>query len=102
MKKIYSITDRVFIYLLKSKLEEKGINCIIKNEQPPLAGEIPPVIAPPELWVMDDEQFLYAKKIIQDELTEISTVKECWKCPTCQELIEGQFNVCWRCGCSKN
>jgi hypothetical protein len=51
MKKLYSSQDRVKIYLLKASLESQGIACFIKNENPPLAGEIPPMIAWPEYGV---------------------------------------------------
>ncbi len=25
-----------------------------------------------------------------------------WTCPTCKESVEGQFEVCWRCGASRS
>jgi rubrerythrin len=24
-----------------------------------------------------------------------------WRCPSCGELVEGQFQACWKCGTSK-
>lgn len=101
MKKIYSTENRVILYLLKSKLAEKGILCIIKNEHPPAAGEIPPVIAWPELWVLDTKQYTEAMNIIQKELAKTSDTQEYWQCPRCGEYLEGQFNICWKCGASK-
>ena len=58
MQKLYTTENKVIIYLLQAKLLEKGINCFIKNEQAPLAGEIPPIMAWPELWVIDNQQYL--------------------------------------------
>jgi len=65
MHKLYSTTDLAFLEILKSKLKDEGIACIIKNAHPPAAGEITPIIAWPELWVIDDKSYLKAKKVIQ-------------------------------------
>jgi hypothetical protein len=64
MKKLYSSQNRVNVYMLQSALESKNIVCFIKNENPPLAGEIPSMIAWPELWCMNDEQCSEAKKLL--------------------------------------
>ena len=103
MQKIYTTENRVFVYLLKSKLAANGIDCIIKNEEVsgPAAGEIPPVVAKPELWVIDDEQYSLATHIIKEELAAFSLPKKEWHCPQCGEYLEGQFDVCWKCGHSK-
>jgi hypothetical protein len=98
MKKLYRSQNRVTIYLLKEALESQGIVCFIKNENPPLAGEIPPAIACPELWSMDDEQYTKAKTIIANELAQQTTPKDAWTCPACSENLEGQFDLCWQCG----
>jgi hypothetical protein len=98
MKKIYSSQNKVILYLLQSRLEEKGIHCFIKNENPPLAGEIPPMIAWPELWVIDDLQQPNAKKIVQDELAKDTEKRDDWQCPECSEELENQFDICWKCG----
>ena len=98
MRKIYTSENKVKIYLLKSSLEQNGIQCFIKNENPPLAGEIPPVMAWPELWVMNDEDLPGAEKIIQSEIESDPKTKNKWTCPGCGELLEGQFEICWKCG----
>lgn len=102
MHKLYSTTDLAFLELLKSKLKDEGIACIIKNAHPPAAGEITPIIAWPELWVIDDDYYPKAKKIIQADLMQLSEKGENWECPTCGEWLDGQFNVCWNCGTSKS
>jgi hypothetical protein len=100
MKKLYSTNNRVTLYLLKSKLEENGIFCTIKNENPPLAGEIPSIIALPELWALDEKQYATAMNIIETELKTSATKQE-WTCPQCHELLEKQFDICWKCGSSR-
>ncbi|CAN5465814.1 DUF2007 domain-containing protein [soil metagenome] len=101
MQKLYSSENLVFLYLLQSKLVDKGISCIIKNEVPPAAGEIPPVEALPELWLTDKQHFIDAMQIIQYELSSLGTSKKAWYCPQCGESLEGQFDICWKCGQSK-
>lgn len=99
MQKLYTSENKVFIYLLKSMLEDHHINCLIKNEQPPLAGEIPSVIAWPELWVMNDDHFVQAQQILQKALN--SKFQTAWTCSKCHEQSPGEFNVCWKCGTSR-
>ncbi len=101
MKKLYTTQNKVSLYVLQSRLKEQGIECFIKNEQPPLAGEIPPDIAWPELWVMDDERFAEAESIFENEKMELETPKANWMCIACGEMLEGQFDVCWKCGGSR-
>jgi hypothetical protein len=98
MKLLYTSQDRILLYLLKARLDDKHIPIFFKNEQPPLAGEIPPMIAWPQLWLMDDNDFLRAKECIQEELSKRSESNSIWQCPTCQEKLEGQFEICWHCG----
>ena len=100
MKKLYTTADRILLYLLKSRLEEKGIQCLIKNEDyvGPAAGEVPPVVARPELWVMVDATYAEGKALVQEELLHRSQPKKSWHCTHCNEVMEGQFEVCWKCG----
>jgi hydrogenase maturation factor HypF (carbamoyltransferase family) len=102
MKKLYSSQNRVVIYVLKETLESQGILCFIKNENPPLAGEIPPAIACPELWCMDDEQHAKAKIIIANEQAARISPQDAWVCPKCSEELEGQFELCWQCGTQRD
>jgi hypothetical protein len=102
MKLLYSSQDRVLLYLIKARLDDKGIASFFKNEQPPLAGEIPPMIAWPQLWVMDESNFARATECVTDELTSRSQPNTAWVCPQCQEKLEGQFEICWKCGFARN
>ena len=55
MKRIYVAADPLFVGFLRSKLEEHGIACFVKNHFLSGAmGEIPPVECWPELWILDD------------------------------------------------
>lgn len=100
MKKIYSTENRILLKVLQSSLKESGITSIIKNEEVsgPAAGEIPPVVATPEVWIIDDEYYDAAQEILQQELARMKKSKLKWKCPQCGEILGGQFGVCWKCG----
>jgi predicted RNA-binding Zn-ribbon protein involved in translation (DUF1610 family) len=97
MKKLYGSQNRVLLYLVKSRLDDLKINSFMKNETPPAAGEVPPMIAWPELWVMDDERFTAAEQCLQEELTS-NKLQHDWVCPKCGEKLEAQFEICWKCG----
>lgn len=101
MKKLYTSQNRVLIYLLKDKLDEHHISTYFKNETPPLAGEIPAAIARPELWIMNDGEFTKANEIVQQELAMQTQPSAAWQCPHCGETLEGQFNICWKCGAQR-
>lgn len=66
MIKLYSTDNNVLIRILKSELSRANIETIIKNEFPPAAGEITPIVAPPELWLLNDAQKESALKIIAE------------------------------------
>ncbi len=99
---LHTTQNKVELYVLKSKLDENSIESIIKNEEPPLAGEIPPAVAWPELWVLDDSQFGEAKKIYEQEISRLQSHQAKWTCSQCGEHLEGQFDICWKCGASRS
>lgn len=101
MQKIYASYDLIILYLLKSKLEEKNIHCLLKNETPPLAGELPPLLAQPELWIIQDHDAQLATAIVEETIANLETKKPAWQCQTCKETVEGEFDICWKCNTSK-
>ena len=99
MKRVYSEPSPIFIHHLKDLLEDKGIEAIIKNELlSGGVGDLPPTEVWPELWVMNKEDKMPAERIVDEFLQSIKAKSEGWKCSSCGEQIEGQFNICWRCG----
>ena len=98
MKKLYSTTNQVFLALLKSKLVSEKIPTIIANADPPAAGEVPPLVAWPELWVIEDAYYERAKALVQVEVEKLEVPHKAWCCSHCGEWLEGQFDVCWACG----
>ncbi len=98
MLKLYTSENKVFLEILKTKLEATSIEARINNYFPPAAGEITTAVAWPELWIINDEQIDEAKKILAFELENQKTIHPDWDCPECGEHLEGQFNECWKCG----
>jgi hypothetical protein len=100
MKKLhtFSLADRAEAGLLKELLEREGVACLMRNE--PLfaaLGEIPFLECFPELWVVDDEVWPRAKALLDGWLKQEPPAAP-WHCPSCGEMLEGQFGSCWRCG----
>jgi len=83
--------------MFKSLLEEAGIPCLIRNQYLWVAaGEVP--FVPPELWVLNDDDYSKAKEIVDAVRNAESEVGDPWVCPGCGETIESQFTSCWKCG----
>jgi hypothetical protein len=99
MKRIYSSQSHMVVALLKNILEASGISCVIRNELlAGAAGELPPIECWPELWVMDDNQYEWARKLIKTTLDAGDHGRSVWQCRQCGECLEGQFAQCWSCG----
>ena len=98
MLKLYSCENPLTAGHLKNILENNGISCIIKNESlQSIAGEVPPIVAWPEIWICDSLQLEKAKSIINESVDDSHASKTQWECSTCNEINEGQFAICWRC-----
>ncbi len=98
MKKIYSADNLIMAGHVKGLLESNSIECIIKNQNLAGAiGELPPVECWPEVWVVHEEDYSQAMKIVDSVITHDQHLHNEWKC-ICGEIIEGQFSACWQCG----
>ena len=93
MKRVFTSPDSAEVGLLKSLLEEAGIECFTRNETQAYTG----VAFHPELWIVSDEDEPAAEKICR-EWRQSAADQTRWKCTTCGEELEGQFAACWNCG----
>ena len=102
MKHLFTATttiDGANIEMLKDLLEEVEIRCMIRNEYLSSAmGEIPFLESSPELWILNDEDYLRAREMLETWRATRIEVKDSWACAQCGEIIEGQFTSCWQCG----
>ena len=95
MVKIYSAPNSAAVHNLKNVLKVHGIECTVRGEHLTAGvGEIPPVEAWVELWLVDEAKADEAKRI----LSEISsTAGEPWTCSGCGESVDAGFGQCWNC-----
>ncbi len=101
MKKLHVFThrERPFASLLKERLAAEGVVCLVRNDELSTAlGEIPFVECYPELWVVDDEVYPRARLLLEQWLSTMLETPEAWQCGGCGEVLEGQFEYCWKCG----
>jgi hypothetical protein len=100
VKKLYT-GEFLDVESLRARLAQEDIEAVVLNQAPGMAGgDIPFVVAWPELWVAHDEDEPRARAIAERYLVQREhKVENCppWKCPRCGEMIEGQFTDCWRC-----
>ena len=98
MKKLTSSESLITINHYKNVLESEGIASLIKNEHlGSIVGEMPFVEVWPELWVVNDLDYDWAKQLIDAAMNDESPQRS-WKCRKCGEENEGQFAACWSCG----
>lgn len=64
MKLLFSTPDSAKIGLFRSRLEAAGIECEMRNEH--LSPAMPGAPFQPELWVLRDEQFDEARKLLAE------------------------------------
>ncbi len=99
MKQVFVSQHLFEVEMRKERLEQAGISSLIKNQRTTgLAGEIPFTEVFPELWVVQDEEYDRARRLLGDGLVALSSNQEGWICPGCDECHESQFATCWKCG----
>ena len=77
-------------------LRGAGIDaCVQRAYASGIAGEIPPDQSLPEVWLIDAHRLDDARRLLH----ELQHPRERrWVCKACNELIEGPFEQCWKCG----
>ncbi len=68
MKMIFSHTDIAFVQYLQKVLEERGIQCLVKNDNVAIAGLSERTVfdLTPELHALDDSRVEEAEEIVND------------------------------------
>lgn len=99
MNRVYSSFDTILLGYLRGLLASEGVEAEIRNEFSASAfGELPAGDAMPELWA-EKSKLELAKQIVDQGLKPDDTNPlSDWKCPECNETVEGQFAQCWHCG----
>lgn len=99
MKRLYASHNTVVLDQIAEALEQANIRSIMRNMNMTgqAAGELPPIVCWPEIWLVDERDFAAANKILAGLLQRYENPGESWICPACGEQLEGQFGSCWRC-----
>jgi len=96
MKLIYTHPTHILVAQARSSLEHSGIECIIRNEYAAGAiGELAPIDAWPELWVVHDRDFERATRVIEKSHSQVQEAD--WKCENCGAASPATFDWCWQC-----
>ncbi len=86
--------------LVNSLLESEGIDTLVANAKQ--IGTAPRLRA---VYVLNEAQAERAREIVARYLSGETLVDpksyRSWRCRGCNELVEGQFEVCWKCGAPK-
>ncbi|GAB3630243.1 hypothetical protein PTE30175_03688 [Pandoraea terrae] len=82
----------------RNLLEAEGIACQLHNFYSlGAAGELPPDQCGPELWLMDARDRARAEAVIAQAQRPAARGPR-WRCASCGEWLEPQFDRCWQCG----
>jgi len=99
MKQVFVSQNLFEVEMRKEWLEQAGIRCTIKNQRiSGLAGEIPFTETFPELWVIQNEDYDQARRVLEEGLVLLPSDQDTWTCAGCGECHESQFGTCWKCG----
>ena len=97
MKRLFSSPDAGKLGLIRSVLDEAGIEYEIKNETIPY----PLTLFCPEIWVIEGARFDKACELRDAALKLPAPILATWKCHSCGEILEAQFDSCWNCGATR-
>jgi hypothetical protein len=99
MRRLYQAKDRIEAQMLRDFLADQGIETTLLGDYlAGAAGELPANIFP-EVWVVQDQDLAAAAQLLQSwrKGPPESAGGSTWTCANCGEVLESQFQVCWRC-----
>jgi hypothetical protein len=83
--------------LVNNLLVREQINTIVAAAQVPFHLRAVYVLDPSKL---DRAREIVAHWVRHEPLVDPKSYRS-WRCRACNELVEGQFEVCWKCGKAK-
>ena len=82
MRLVYTHPNIAMVTQAQSLIEHAGIECALRNDKAAGAmGELAPISAWPEVWIVDDSQFDRAVAIVEASRQDIDEAD--WQCPGC-------------------
>lgn len=98
MMRVYEAENIIDAQLALDELRAGGLDAFIKGEHlMGGAGELP-LGGIVSVWISIDQHEQRALDIIQEYETGKKTQRPIQQCPTCNEMIDGNFSRCWNCG----
>jgi len=102
MIKVFEDFELSKVGQFQSVLEAEGIRTYLKNQfTSGVLGEIPFVEAVPQLWIIEDDDLVKAKRLIQELLSSPEDIGPEWTCARCVSVVDGVFSHCWKCNAER-
>ena len=102
MIKVFADFELSKVGQFQSVLESEGISTHLKNQYTSsVLGEIPFVETMPELWILEDEDLVKAKRLIKELLSSEEVTGPEWTCAECDAVVDGVFGRCWKCNAQR-
>ncbi len=96
MKLVYTHPNPIVVAQSRSTLEHAGIDCTLRNEYAMGAiGELAPIDAWPELWVINDRDYERAQRLLESSRQAVQGAQ--WRCSKCRQDNPPTFEICWHC-----
>lgn len=101
MKLLYTHDDRLLVGHVKNVVESAGFEVRLKNDilSGAVGGGASPLDVWLEVWIIHDNDYDEALKLVQDILSE--QAGEEWVCSNCEESNGPSFEICWKCQAEK-
>lgn len=100
MQQLYQAADRIEAQLLRDLLDRHLIEAqVLGDYLSGAVGELPADIYP-TVWIIEDDDLPRARELLAAWLNENAERDgaRSWVCRGCGELVDGSFDLCWRCG----
>ena len=87
MIKVFEDFELSKVGQFQSVLEAEGIRTYLKNQfTSGVLGEIPFVEAVPQLWIIEDDDLIKAKRLIKELLSSPADIGPEWTCAQCDSV----------------
>ena len=101
MKLVYTHPNLAVLAQVLALIERADIACVVRNEYASGAlGEIAPINAWPEVWVVNDRDFERASSIVA--MSQRVVEGPDWQCTQCANYSPATFDTCWQCGSERS
>lgn len=96
MKLVYTHENKILVDNAKNLLSLNAIESTMRNQFSAGAiGDLAPIEAWPELWVLRDSDVAKTKELLATLSTDSEALE--WVCKHCRETNEASFESCWSC-----